>query len=79
LSDVPVGLGVLIIVGNADIVEDCWVQFGGTGTEIASYDRRIVMPTIFCFGTCGAQVVEAKSRTNMLTLTEELETQIVVN
>jgi hypothetical protein len=79
LSDVPVGLGVLIIVGNADIVEDCWVQFGGTGTRIACHDRCIVMPNIFCFEACGAQVVEAKSRTNMLTLTEELETQIVVN
>jgi len=79
LSDVPVGLGIVIIVDNADIVEDCWVQFGGTGTKIASHDGCIVMPNIFCFEACGAQVVEAKSRTNMLTLTEELETQIVVN
>jgi len=79
LSDVPVGLGIVIIVGNADIVEDCWVQFGGTGTKIGSHDRCIVMPNIFCFEACGAQVVKAKSRTNVLTLTEELGTQIVVN
>jgi hypothetical protein len=54
-------LGVLIIVGDADIVEDCWVQLGGTGTKITSHDRCVVMRNIFCFGACGAQVVEATS------------------